>query len=271
MRQKTAYNQINKTVENNTCKMYNSTVDGWKKMKPYWTGLFLIALFMQVYTAECADDTSTCKADTDNNCVVTLSNECDVAVSGISITFNTDTQFVVCKRTSKFITCDSNNDHCVESSTMCGSGKVAIKTQDVPGRPETFGYKCAKECPEGYNFLQDNLCVEECAKGYNVLQDNLCVKECATDELRYGTQCVAKCPAGSFQHNKTCISCADATGEERATSKEGATGMNDCYLPAKSNNTPNQYIDEKGTFTYSSDCTISCTDETSYLCDNASA
>ena len=186
MRQKTAYNQINKTVENNTCKMYNSTVDGWKKMKPYWAGLFLIALFIQVYTT-----------DSVAKCIIT-------------------------------------NDNCAS----------------VPQNTE-------KEIESGKSLY--------CGRD----ADNFVFVTC-TDTLPT-EQTVTKCIADFFEYNGKCISCADATGEERATSEEGAIGMNDCYLPAKSNNTPNQYIDEKGTFTYSSDCTISCTDETSYLCDNASA
>ena len=73
------------------------------------------------------------------------------------------------------------------------------------------------------------------------------------------------CPKGEFFYNDSkCIKCADATGNEYATTKGPATAMSDCYIPKDEED-----YDEKGVFTYVAQCYVGCTEETKWYCTSA--
>ena len=73
------------------------------------------------------------------------------------------------------------------------------------------------------------------------------------------------CSKGFFYYNNSkCISCAEATGNNDATTNGPATAMYDCYIPKDKTDS-----DEKGEFTYVAQCYVGCTDSNSYLCPSA--
>ena len=73
------------------------------------------------------------------------------------------------------------------------------------------------------------------------------------------------CALGEIRYNGNCISCEKLTGASNATTTSPfASNLYECYLPEK-----NEYMDDKGIFTYTADCFITCTDETQEYCTSA--
>ena len=73
------------------------------------------------------------------------------------------------------------------------------------------------------------------------------------------------CALGEIRYNGNCISCEKLTGASNATTTSPfASNLYECYLPKD-----NEYMDDKGIFTYTADCSITCTDETKEYCTSA--
>ena len=76
---------------------------------------------------------------------------------------------------------------------------------------------------------------------------------------------LAGCALGEIRYNGECISCEKLTGASNATtSLPDASNLYQCYLPKD-----NEYMDDKGIFTYTANCAITCTDETQEYCTSA--
>jgi hypothetical protein len=73
------------------------------------------------------------------------------------------------------------------------------------------------------------------------------------------------CALGEIRYNGDCISCEKLTGASNATTTSPtASNLYECYLPKD-----NEYMDDKGIFTYTANCDITCTDETQEYCTSA--
>ena len=73
------------------------------------------------------------------------------------------------------------------------------------------------------------------------------------------------CALGEIRYNGDCISCEKLTGASNATTTSPfASNLYECYLPKD-----NEYMDDKGIFTYTANCVITCTDETQEYCTSA--
>ncbi|HNY25067.1 MAG TPA: hypothetical protein PKJ33_00760 [Alphaproteobacteria bacterium] len=105
-------------------------------------------------------------------------------------------------------------------------------------------------CEEG----ETTIVYESCNSGY-YLKLNYCEK-CPTNSTTAGTGSTlisdCKCKAGYYGdpvNSIACVSCASGTGNPNATSIQGTTNKNGCYLPASYTGT-----DITGDYGYSSVC-----------------
>ena len=150
--------------------------------------------------------------------------------------------------------CTSTADNCVVTADGCNqiSGETILSVDEYALCDNTSGNKTWYHCKKND-------------------EDTLeCIQKPTTNPT--------PCEKGFIFRNDKCLSCADLINEDHATTeKEGtATSMSSCILPSdKENNEGDkekiQYIDEKGTYTYASSCSVQCTEETAHLCTNTSA